>query len=196
MFYQNKFDTKDLVHYIYYLVQAMLVFVMALHLTLDDDHQWDIERNMAAVSVSAGVSRLYAVAMYIQVMMITRNYRQHIIHVAVAQFLSGFLFFLAPYLMKGEKFYWFWLGSIAIERVIVHIRIALAIPLKDRAPPHFGHLSHRQVLLLLLTTPLSLLPFFSAPSPRELSFFSCLAKLLSNLFKAAVATASQTLLVV
>jgi hypothetical protein len=194
MFYQNKFDTKDLVHYIYYLIQAMLVFIMALHLTLDDHHQWDISRNMAAVSLSAGVSRLYAVVMYIQVMMITRNYRQHIIHVALAQFLSGTLFFLAPYVVEGEKFYWFWLASIAIERVIVHIRIALAIPVKDRAPPHFGHLSHRQVSCLS-PFPLSNLLIPPPPPPRELSFFLSLVKRLFNLFKAVVVTVCQILLV-
>lgn len=145
MFYQNKFDTKDLVHYIYYLIQAMLVFVMALHLTLDDDHQWDISRNMATISVSAGISRIYAVLMYLQVMMLTKNYRQHIISVATGQFVSGILFFLAPFVAAGDKFYWFWLTSIAIERVIVHVRVAISIPVKERAPPHFGHLSHRQV---------------------------------------------------
>jgi hypothetical protein len=187
MFYQNKFDTKDLVHYVYYLIQAMLVFIMALHLTLDRHHHWNITRNMTAISLSAGISRYYAVVMYLQVMTMTMNYRQHIVSVAVAQFLSGTLFFLAPYVVTGEKFYWFWLTSIAIERVLVHIRIALSIPVKERAPPHFGHLSHRQVSphrhALIFT-------FFRAPSS-----YSSLVKLLFNLCRVVVGMVCLILLV-
>jgi low temperature requirement protein LtrA len=186
MFYQNKFDTKDLVHYIYYLIQAMLVFIMALHLTLDHSHQWDVSRNMTAISLSAGISRFYAVIMYLQVMTITKNYRSHIVSVAVAQFFSGTLFFLAPYLGDEQSFYWFWFTSIAIERVLVHIRIALWIPLKERAPPHFGHLSHRQVTT---STPSDL------TLSREPSSYSSLAKQLFNLFKVVVAMVGLILLV-
>jgi low temperature requirement protein LtrA len=150
MFYQNKFDTKDMVHFVFYLIQAMLAFVMALHLTLDHDHHWDEERNLKPFALAAALARIAIIVMYFQVMSLTQKYSMHLRLLVLSQGVSAVIFFVSAYASKSDNYYYMWLASIVIERVLVHTFIAVVVPPKKRAPPHFGHLSHRQGTFVLL----------------------------------------------
>lgn len=150
MFYQNKFDTKDMVHFVFYLIQAMLAFVMALHLTLDHDHNWDQERNLKPFALAAALARVAIIFMYFQVMSLTKKYRNHLRLLVISQCISAVLFFVSAYATKNDNYFYLWLASILIERGLVHTFIAVVVPRKQRAPPHFGHLSHRQGTFVLL----------------------------------------------
>ncbi|CAE7408995.1 unnamed protein product [Symbiodinium microadriaticum] len=150
MFYQNRFDTKDMVHFIFYLLQAMFAFVMALHLTLDHHHNWDEERNLKPFAIAAALSRVVIVVMYFQVMSLTKKYRTHLRLLVASQAISGALFFVSAYTVHEGTYYYLWTASILVERGLVHSYIAWTVPPKQRAPPHFGHLSHRQGTFIML----------------------------------------------
>ena len=150
MFYQNRFDTKDMVHFIFYLLQAMFAFVMALHLTLDEEHHWDEKRNLKPFAIAAALSRVVTVLMYIQVMSLTKKYRTHLRLVVLSQFVSGTLFLVSAFMPHQDMYYYMWVSSIILERGLIHTFIALTVPQKLRAPPHFGHLFHRQGTFVML----------------------------------------------
>lgn len=44
--YQNRFDTHDILHYTFYLLQAMCVFVMTLHLSVQESEYWNASINV------------------------------------------------------------------------------------------------------------------------------------------------------
>lgn len=150
MFYQNKFDTKDIVHHVYYLVQAMCAFMMALHLSTDH-HGWDQEDDLKSFALAAVISRSVHCIMYLQVIIMTKKYRLQFIILMISQIVSSILFALSSvYSLDNESYVWFWLVAIAVERSITFLVIKVIVPQKQQAPPHFGHMSHRQATFILL----------------------------------------------
>lgn len=150
MFYQNKFDTKDIVHHIYYLIQAMCAFMMALHLSTAD-HGWNQKADLKSFAFAAMVSRLVHCVMYIQVIVTTKKFRNHFKIMTLSQIISSTLFAIsAETSRENESFVWFWLSAIIVERSLTFAVVKYLIPKKNQAPPHFGHLSHRQATFILL----------------------------------------------
>lgn len=153
MFYQNRFDTKDLIHYVFYLLQAMCVFVMANHLTIDADnhHHWDRARNMKPFAIAAAVARFTHVIMYYQVTSITSKYRHHIFALSMSERLSGLIFLLSAVIPQQEEHYYiYWIVALVCERTLVHSYIFFFIHRSSSSeqfslPWHTGHVYHREV---------------------------------------------------
>jgi low temperature requirement protein LtrA len=152
MFYQNRFDTKDLLHYLFYLVQAMCVFVMANHLTINEKHHhWDLDRNMKPFAIAAAIARITHVGMYYQVINITSKYRHHMMALSMSERISALLFLLSAVIPGQEKqYYIYWVVALVCERTLVQTYIALFINDADSNGPfslpwHTGHIYHREV---------------------------------------------------
>lgn len=155
MAYQNNYDTKDMIHYLYYLLQAMFAFVMCLHLTLDHDHNWDIDRNLIPFSVAAACARFSDMCMYGQVVWLSKSYRLHMIAIMISQGLSATIFVLASCAPHREDSYWiYWLVALLTERLFVHIFVfvVLGTEKKRRVPEHIEHFSHRHVRIFYATS--------------------------------------------
>mmetsp|Transcript_19691 Transcript_19691/g.28321 ORF Transcript_19691/g.28321 Transcript_19691/m.28321 type:complete len:516 (-) Transcript_19691:113-1660(-) len=152
MFYQNRFDTKDLVHYVYYLVQAMCAFIMAEHLTVDEnDGKWDEGRNLVPFAVAVVTARLLNSAMYFQVMSLSTAYRHHLLAVSLSLIFAAIVYIL-PVLLPGQ-YYVYWMTALMCERTCVMLYIRYFIPNDDSAllaPWHMGHLIHREGTFILL----------------------------------------------
>lgn len=149
-FYQNRFDTKDMLHYIFYLLQAMCAFVMAEHLTVNEEtEKWDRDRNLTPFAISLVIARISSAAMYLQVMSLTQAYRRHFLSVSFSQIMSSFLYLLPAVITPcRDKYVWFWLSALMCERTFVMLYIYLICPNeKDsfRAPWHMKHLINREV---------------------------------------------------
>jgi low temperature requirement protein LtrA len=154
MFYQNRFDTKDMVHYFFYLLQAISAFVMANHLTLDaDGNQWDRDSNMIPFTVAVALARISNAAMYSQIVSLSSSFHNHFTAVVISQILAAALYMLPAMFQSTEHLYYvYWLCALFVERtfVMVYIFFFTHIPLdglSHRAPWHMGHLRHREVRL-------------------------------------------------
>lgn len=148
MFYQNRFDTKDILHYIFYLLQAACAFTMACHLTyVHETGSWDRDKNLQAFAVAAAVSRLSHAFMYSQILPMTTKFRVHIIALNTSQATAAVLYllsgFVAPHLHL-EVF--FWLGALLVERFLLHMLVMHSGA--RMIPWHNEHLFHREVYLL------------------------------------------------
>ena len=149
-FYQNRFDTKDMLHYVFYLLQAMCAFGMAEHLTVNEEtEKWDDERNLAPFAVAVAIARVSNATMYMQIMSLSTAYRRHFMGVSFSQILSSLLYILpAVVTFCKEHYVWFWLAALLCERTFVMMYIYLVCPNeKDsfRAPWHMYHLINREV---------------------------------------------------
>lgn len=152
MFYQNRFDTKDMLHYIFYLIQAMCAFIMAEHLTLNNEHtKWDKENNLIPFIISACVARLTNAGMYFQLITMTNAYRRHFIAVAMSQLIAAFIYLSTILFDNAYKYYYiYWVIALFSERVFVMSYIYFFVPKENvsfRAPWHMGHLIEREVNL-------------------------------------------------
>jgi low temperature requirement protein LtrA len=152
MFYQNRFDTKDLLHYLFYLLQAMAVFVMANHLTLDAaGNTWDRDANLVPFTVAVAVTRLSNAAMYTQVVFLSSTYHHHFTAVVVSQLVATVLYVLPAIVRSNEHLYYvYWLCAIFMERTFVasYIHFFTRPPvdgMSHQAPWHKGHMIHREV---------------------------------------------------
>jgi low temperature requirement protein LtrA len=149
-FYQNRFDTKDMLHYTFYLLQAMCAFVMAEHLTVNEEtEKWDRDRNLTPFAVALAIARISSAAMYLQVMSLSTAFRRHFLSVSFSQILSSCLYLLPAIIpVYTDKYVWFWLSALMCERTFVMLYIYLICPNeKDsfRAPWHMNHLINREV---------------------------------------------------
>lgn len=149
-FYQNRFDTKDMLHYSFYLLQAMCAFVMAEHLTLDESHEkWDKENNLRPFIIAACVARLSNAGMYFQVITMTSAYRRHFIAVAMSQIIATLIYLSTLVFSHAYNYYYgYWLFALFTERTFVMAYIYFFVP-RDAsstvAPWHMGHLIEREV---------------------------------------------------
>jgi hypothetical protein len=152
MFYQNRFDTKDLVHYLFYLLQAMCAFVMANHLTLDEaGNTWDMDANMAPFTAAVAVARFTNAAMYSQIITLSTSFQHHITAIILSQIMAGVVYLIPALFQIGERWYFmFWLFAVFLERTFVWLYLELnttssATGSSLWAPWHVGHLIHREV---------------------------------------------------
>lgn len=151
-FYQNRFDTKDMLHYVFYLLQAMCAFGMAEHLTVDEEtEKWDKGRNLTPFAVAIAIARISNATMYMQVMILSSAFRRHFLSVAISQIIAA-LFYILPAVIPDcrELYVWFWLFALLCERALVMLYIYMFFPNekdKFRAPWHMSHLINREVCL-------------------------------------------------
>ena len=161
MFYQNRFETKDLLHsHVFYLLQAMCAFIMANHLALDEaGNRWDRENNMVPFTLAATIARASTACMYSQLRLVlssktncsSSSYENYFVAVMVSQTLAAALYLLPAVIQSTEHYYWlWWLCAIFMERsfVAVYVSFFTATPGDDAShflPWHMGHLRHREV---------------------------------------------------
>lgn len=150
VYYQNKFDTHDILHQFYYVIQSLAAMVMALHLTPDHEtNKWNRPANKAPFAMAASVARIANALMYFQVYNVTNKYRHHMICLITTQLLSAGLFIISAFLPHEENYFiLLWFMALFAERFIAHLYIYYimgVISRYSRAPEHYSHLSHRQV---------------------------------------------------
>lgn len=151
IFYQNRFDTKDLLHYLFYLFEAICAYVIAEHFTIvEETGKWDIHRNMRTIAIAAAVARVGQSLMYTQLTPLTRHYRKHLFAVCNSLRLSAAIYVLSAVLPYDEDYYYvFWVVAEVVERSAVMLYIWIFIDDSDGAsmkiPWHFEHLIHREV---------------------------------------------------
>jgi low temperature requirement protein LtrA len=151
MFYQNRFDTPDMVHYSFYLIQAMCAFTMAGHLTVEGHSgTWDKDRNLEPFVIAAALARITQSIFYYQVIRLTEAYYNHFFIMAMSQALSG-LIYLGPILFpRGWDYYYlYFFVALVVERSFTNIAIKFFTNPKTTyvAPWHMGHMIHREVRL-------------------------------------------------
>lgn len=149
--YQNSYDTKDLVHHVFYMVESMTAFVMCLSLGMKEhDHEWDKSSYMAPFAVAAAAGRLAQTLMYSQIMAQRSKHVLYLKVLAVAQRVSALLFIAsAIWGNNGYTYAYFWIASFIVERPLVNLFVVLFLPTGEsaiyRVPQHTSHLIHRQV---------------------------------------------------
>ena len=147
--YQNRYDTKDLLHHMFYMVESMTAFAMCLSLRMEG-HSWDKESYMAPFAVAAAVARVAQSLMYSQVLAQTDKNAFYIRAEAMGQRLSAILFIAsAIWGETGYDYAYYWIAAVVVERPIVKLATYLLLPLTEstvyRVPQHTSHLIHRQV---------------------------------------------------
>jgi low temperature requirement protein LtrA len=157
MFYQNRFDTKDMLHYIFYLFQALCAFFMACHLTIDHTtNEWDKDRNLKPFAVGAAIARISHSFMYSQILEITTTHRIHIFVLRFTQGLCALLYVLSAYSPHSETHYiYYWVVALFIEREFVKYILNFALkryPSSQLIPWHVGHLISRQVSITMYSS--------------------------------------------
>lgn len=151
IFYQNRFDTKDLLHYFFYLFEAICAYVVAEHFTASEETgKWDIDRNMKTIAFAAAAARLGQSLMYSQIMFLTRHYRKHLFALCMSQRIASAIYALSALLPYDRQYYYvFWIVAEIAERSAVMFYIWYFVDGKDlqslRIPWHFEHLIHREV---------------------------------------------------
>lgn len=160
--YQNRFDTTDLLHVGFYLLQALATFIMTLHLAIlsHDDHHWSSYDNVSSFSIAACVARGANVIMYVHVYHFIEEYRvgfrQYIVLLIITQAISAALFFVTSF---ANKFYEFqvyellWFLVFVVERPVTSIGtifIQRRNKKTGRMPHHLQHMIHRQGTFVLL----------------------------------------------
>ena len=151
MLYQNRYDTKDLVHHTFYLMESMTAFVMCMSLGVDDhDHKWDKRTNLRPFAIAGAIARIAQTVMYSQILAQKGPHQTYIRAVTVAQRLSAIiLIFSAAFAPTSSNDYaYYWIAALLTERPLVHLFVFLALPgakSAHRVPQHTLHLIHRQV---------------------------------------------------
>jgi hypothetical protein len=167
MFYQNRFDTKDMFHHLDYFFQAFCALVLACSLSADQQGHWDTSRNLKSFAIAAAVSRLLHSLMYGQIYAMTVKFRLHIQLLILTQGASSIIYLLAAYSLPygGEAYLLYFLSALILERFLSHIFLTLfKAPI---LPWHIHHLFSREVVSL--TSPHLLI--LSHDRLREHSFF-------------------------
>lgn len=129
MLYQNRFDTPDLLHYIFYLIHAMTAFVMTINLSLGSNHElsWNAQEHVSAFSFAACISRFTLAFMYVHVIRYTQSFsqgfRNYLLLITLSQFCSGFIFLLVSCLTKSlsykRSYELLWVLAFFIEKTFV-----------------------------------------------------------------------------
>lgn len=148
--YQNRYDTKDLLHHMFYMLESMTAFAMCLSLRLDG-HKWDKDRYMAPFAVAAAIARAAQTLMYSQVLAQGCKHTAYIRAETIAQRVSALLFVAsALWGHNGYDYAYCWIAAVIIERPLMNLCVYLALPKTDnsmyRVPQHTSHLIHRQAL--------------------------------------------------
>jgi hypothetical protein len=155
MFYQNRFDTKDMIHHLYYFLQAFCALILACSLTADHQGHWDVERNLKSFGTAAAISRILHSFMYSQIYSMTKTFQLQIQVLILSQAASSVLYFIAAFfsLPFGDDLYLYcFLAALLFERLLSHL--FLAIMKAPIMPWHIHHLFSREVFLPL-SSPLS-----------------------------------------
>jgi low temperature requirement protein LtrA len=152
MLYQNRYDTKDLLHHGFYMLEAMTAFVMCLSLgTNEETKNWDEDVEMPHFAIAAAISRVLLSAMYSQILTLPGPHRTYIRTVAVAKIISaGLLVASAAMGTSQGNFYYVWIAALLVERPVVHLTVFFATAKGNqsyRVPQHTTHLIYRQVLI-------------------------------------------------
>ncbi|CAM9214635.1 unnamed protein product, partial [Ectocarpus fasciculatus] len=156
IFYQNRFDTKDLLHYLFYLFEAICAYVIAEHFTIDEETgHWDVHHNMRVIALAAAAGRIGQSIMYMQIMYLTTRYRKHIIAITVSLWLASGIYLLSAVLPYGIEYYYiFWVVAEVVERSAVMLYIWMFVDAASaeavHIPWHFEHLIHREGIFVLL----------------------------------------------
>jgi low temperature requirement protein LtrA len=146
MFYQNRFDTKDMIHHLYYFLQAFCALILACSLTADHEGHWDVDRNLKSFATAAGICRLLHSFMYSQIYSMTKTFQLQIQILILSQGASAVLYFFAAFysLQFGEDIYlYLFLAALILERFLSHL--FLAIIKAPIMPWHIHHLFSREV---------------------------------------------------
>ena len=129
------------------LSAASCAFMMAMHLSTDN-HKWDREDDLKSFAIAAVVSRVVHCLMYLQVIIMSKRYRRQFILLGIFQVISSILFAISAMISEhNDTYVWLWAAAVFIERSFTFGVISCVVPRRNQAPPHFGHLSHRQVLI-------------------------------------------------
>jgi low temperature requirement protein LtrA len=161
MMYQNRFDTSDLLHYLFYLIHAMAAFVMTLHLSIgEEDHNWNAAENISAFSTAAAIARFTMVIMYLHVFYYTESYRtgfrNYLRLLTLSQFMSGCIFIIVAglntYVGYRMLYEVAWMLTFFIERTFVSVATTILqrrLNKSGRMSQHFEHMVHRQSVFIL-----------------------------------------------
>jgi hypothetical protein len=154
--YQNRYDTKDLLHHLFYMIESMTAFAMCLSLGMEG-HEWDKENNVAPFAVSAAISRIMQVLMYSQILKQSKKHTMYVKAVSTAQRVSAALFVAsAIWGRTGWHYVYYWVAAVVVERPLVHVTVFFCLPSSSnsvyRVPQHTSHLIHRQVLHAIQAT--------------------------------------------
>ena len=146
--YQNRHDTKDLLHHLFYMIESMTAFVMCLSLKMDG-HSWDKDNNMAPFAISAAIARLTQTIMYGQILARSKKHTIYVRAISSSQIISAILFIASVVWGKtGLDYAYYWIAAVIIERPLPHLIVFL---MKEssmyRLPQHTSHLIHRQVVV-------------------------------------------------
>lgn len=147
MFYQNRFDTKDMIHHIYYFLQAFCALILACSLSADNEGHWNVSRNLQSFAIAAAVSRLLHALLYGQIYLMTLKFRTHILTLMMTQGLSSTIYLLAAFSSPASDDYLiYFLVALILERFLSHLLLTiLKAPI---LPWHIHHLFSREVLIL------------------------------------------------
>ena len=162
MLYQNRFDSADMLHYTFYLLQAMCAYVMTLHLSIldSDDHHWNAHDNVKAFSIAAAFARFLNVIMYFHVFYHTEEFRvgfrTYLLTVTYSQLIAGILYIIASFANTFAYFYTYlvlWGVALFVESPLVSIITTIIQKRRKRSgriPDHFTHMVHRSGTFILL----------------------------------------------
>lgn len=147
--YQNRYDTKDLLHHMFYMLESMTAFAMCLSLRMED-HAWDKENYMAPFAVAAAIARAAQTLMYSQVLSQECKHSVYIRAETMSQRLSAAIFVCsAIWGRHGDDYAYYWIAAFVVERPLMHLVVFFMLPKTEnasyRVPQHTSHLIHRQV---------------------------------------------------
>lgn len=199
--YQNRYDTKDLLHHMFYMIESMTAFAMCLSLRMDG-HDWDKDKYTAPFAVAAAIARIAQSLMYSHVLAQSCKHSEYIRSEAIAQRLSAVLLISsAIWAKEGLDYAYFWIAAVLVERPLMHIFVFFVLPrtinTMYRVPQHTSHLIHRQVRISLLNCPtcqqvcISLTNGHRVTPHRALSFCLFWARLSSSSFKLSTVAPSR-----
>lgn len=162
--YQNRFDTNDVIHYLYYLLQALAAFEMVQHTS---------DEYIASFAFGAAIARYSSTFMYAQVLFHTNVHREYFIATIISLTISASLFTavsLSNTLQKHTIYLPLFILALFIENPLVNIYYIIRRKLIQRSvrpPTHVKHLinRHGQFLLIILGEAIIQL----SHSPKELT---------------------------
>lgn len=151
MFYQNRFDTKDMIHHLYYFLQAFCALILACSLSADHTGHWNVSRNLRSFAIAAAVSRLLHALLYGQIYPMTIKFRTHIITLMTSQGVSSIIYILAAFSNPDKEDYlFFFLSALLLERLLSQIMLTLLqAPI---LPWHIHHLFSREVIFFIISS--------------------------------------------
>lgn len=167
MLYQNRFDTSDILHYLFYLLQSMTTLIMTMHLHIPDNEvltqghvKWSATGNVFAFSIAATIARVANVLMYLQIFLNTQEFRpgiRNFVIVLIGTQALGALFFTIASFSSSYSYFddylYLWLAAMFVEKVFADVLVIVLqrlSNLKGRVPEHFQHMVHRQGQFILL----------------------------------------------